>query len=305
MANRSLSVVFMGTPDFAVPSLDILYKAGYTIKAVVTATDKPAGRGLKLTYSAVKQYALDKKIPVLQPANLKDADFQAALQALGADVFVVVAFRVLPMSIINMPPKGTFNLHASLLPDYRGAAPINWAIINGEQESGVTTFFLEQKVDTGNIIFQERVGIGPDDTAGQLHDRLMVVGSRLVLETMEAIEENRVITTAQRDITSPKLAPKLFTENCEIRFDKSMQDTHNLIRGLSPYPGAWLMWDDKRLKIFRTRMEAAVHAFTPGRILSDFDTYIKLVLPDGFLWVEECQLEGKRRMTTEELLRGL
>lgn len=305
MSEHALSIVFMGTPDFAVPSLDILYKAGFPIKAVITAPDKPAGRGLKVQQSPVKQYAMGKGLPVWQPKNLKDSGFQEQLRQLEADLFVVVAFRILPASIFTMPPKGTFNLHASLLPDYRGAAPINWAIINGEKETGVTTFFLEQKVDTGNIIFQERVAIGDQETAGQLHDKLMEVGARLVLDTTQAIEENRVITTVQRDVDSPKKAPKIFTQDCELQFDRSLDETYNLIRGLSPYPGAWTLWEDKRLKIFQTEKEITDHAFSVGRLLSDYETYIKLVLPEGFLIVTECQLEGKRRMPTEELLRGL
>lgn len=295
----------MGTPDFAVPSLDILYKAGYPIKAVITAPDKPAGRGLKLQQSPVKQYAAGKGLEILQPTNLKDSEFLDKLQRLQADLFVVVAFRILPAVVFEMPPKGTFNLHASLLPDYRGAAPINWAIINGEKETGVTTFFLEKKVDTGNIIFQERVAIGPDETAGQLHNKLTEVGARLVLDTTNAIAEDRVITTVQRDVESPKKAPKIFTKDCEITFTQSLDDTYNFIRGLSPYPGAWTTWEGKRLKIFQVEKEVTNHAFTVGRILSDYETYIKLVLPDGFLIVTECQLEGKRKMDTETLLRGL
>lgn len=305
MSDHQLSIVFMGTPDFAVPSLDILYKSGFQIKGVITAPDKPAGRGLKVQQSPVKQYATGKGIPVLQPTNLKDPEFQEELRSLEADLFVVVAFRILPAAIFEMPPKGTFNLHASLLPDYRGAAPINWAIINGEKETGVTTFFLEQKVDTGNIIFQERVAIGENETAGMLHDKLMEVGARLVLDTTLAIEENRVITTVQRDQESDKPAPKIFTQDCELQFDRSLDETYNLIRGLSPYPGAWTTWEDKRLKIFQTEKEITDHAFSVGRVLSDYETYIKLVLPEGFLVVTECQLEGKRRMSTEELLRGL
>lgn len=305
MSEQHLSIVFMGTPDFAVPSLDILYKAGFPIKAVITAPDKPAGRGLKVQHSPVKQYALGKGLPVMQPKNLKDPVFQEELRLLEADLFVVVAFRILPVAIFQMPPKGTFNLHASLLPDYRGAAPINWAIINGEKETGVTTFFLEQKVDTGHIIFQERVAIGESETAGQLHDKLMEVGARLVLDTTHAIAENRVITTIQSDQESDKVAPKIFTQDCEIQFDRSLDKTYNLIRGLSPYPGAWTLWEDKRLKIFQTEKEIADHAFTVGRVLSDYETYIKLVLPEGFLVVTTCQLEGKRKMSTEELLRGL
>lgn len=305
MSEHELSIVFMGTPDFAVPSLDILYKAGFAIKGVITAPDKPAGRGLKVQQSPVKQYAIGKGLRVWQPKNLKDPDFQEQLRQLEADLFVVVAFRILPAAIFDMPPKGTFNLHASLLPDYRGAAPINWAIINGEKETGVTTFFLEKKVDTGNIIFQERVAIGEQETAGQLHDKLMEVGARLVLDTTLAIEENRVITTIQRDQTSTKAAPKIFTKDCEVTFAQSLDDTYNFIRGLSPYPGAWTMWEEKRLKIFHTEKEITDHAFSVGRILSDYETYIKLVLPEGFLVVTDCQLEGKRRMSTEELLRGL
>lgn len=305
MPEHDLSIVFMGTPEFAVPSLDILVKAGFPVKAVITAPDKPAGRGLKVTMSPVKQYARNRDLHILQPTNLKDPSFIEELNALHADLFVVVAFRILPEVIFSIPPKGTFNLHASLLPDYRGAAPINWAIINGERETGVTTFFIEKSVDTGAIIFQDKVAIGPNETAGELHDKLMHIGARLVHDTAEAIEENRVVTIPQRGPETLHSAPKIFSKDCEVDFSKNMQDTHNFIRGLSPHPGAWLNWDESRLKIFRTELERANHAITPNQLFTDYKTYMRLIFPNGWLNILELQLEGKNRMSTEEFLNGL
>lgn len=305
MSDHELALTFMGTPDFAVPSLDILVKAGYPIKCVVTAPDKPAGRGLKVQASPVKQYAENRDIPVLQPTHLKDPLFIEQLKEFDADVFVVVAFRILPEVVYSIPSKGAFNLHASLLPDYRGAAPINWAIINGERETGVTTFFIEKSVDTGEIIFQDKVAIGPNETAGELHDKLMHIGARLVLDSVDAIEEKRVIRTPQREVDEMHQAPKIFTGDCEITFEKSMQDTHNFIRGLSPHPGAWMMWDDSRLKIFRTEMVKTDHSISTHQLFTDYKTYMRLVFEDGWLNILDMQLEGKNRMTTEEFLRGL
>lgn len=305
MSDHELALTFMGTPDFAVPSLDILVKAGYPIKCVVTAPDKPAGRGLKVQASPVKQYAENRDIPVLQPTHLKDPLFIEQLKEFDADVFVVVAFRILPKVVYSIPSKGAFNLHASLLPDYRGAAPINWAIINGERETGVTTFFIEKSVDTGEIIFQDKVAIGPNETAGELHDKLMHIGARLVLDSVDAIEEKRVIRTPQREVDEMHQAPKIFTGDCEITFEKSMQDTHNFIRGLSPHPGAWMMWDDSRLKIFRTEMVKTDHSISTHQLFTDYKTYMRLVFEDGWLNILDMQLEGKNRMTTEEFLRGL
>lgn len=295
----------MGTPDFAVPSLDILVKAGFSVKAVVTAPDRPSGRGLKLQPSAVKQYALEYNLSILQPENLKDPEFLEQLQLLSADLFVVVAFRILPEAVFAMPPQGTINLHASLLPDYRGAAPINRAIMNGEQETGVSTFFIEKQVDTGKIIFQEITAIGENETAGELHDKLMQIGARLVLDTVDAIAEGRVISTTQPRNPDPKTAPKIFPEDGHIRFDLDMIATHNLIRGLSPHPGAWLKWEGKRLKIYRTVKEPGPHSHKPRTVATDYQSYIRLAFPEGCLNVSELQLEGKRRMSAEELLRGM
>ncbi len=301
-----MKIVFLGTPDFAVATLDILVKNGYEVVGVVTAPDKPAGRGMQLTMSAVKQYALDKGLMVLQPTNLKNPEFLEALKALNADLQVVVAFRMLPEAVWNMPPLGTINVHASLLPQYRGAAPINWAVINGEAKSGVTTFRLKHVIDTGNILLQDTAEITPDMTAGELHDILMQKGAQLLLKTVQQQAAGTLQEQPQDhlDEASLKHAPKLHTETCIIRFDQPAQQVHNMIRGLSPYPTAFTSLQDKKLKVFRSKPENASHNLAPGTVETDHKTYLKFATPDGFIDVQELQLEGKKRMLTEDFLRG-
>lgn len=252
--NKDLRIIYMGTPDFAVPSLEILVENGWNVVAVITAPDKPKGRGQKLIPSPVKAAALKHEIPVLQPTNLKSPEFIEELKGYRADVQVVVAFRMLPEVVWNMPPRGTFNLHASLLPDYRGAAPINWAIINGEEETGVTTFFLKHEIDTGSIIYQEKEPILPQDNIGSLYEKLMARGSKLVLKTIEAIDKGDVDTYGQDEAKALHHAPKIFKETCEIDWSKPARSIHNLVRGLSPYPAAWTTLQDKSCKIFATEI---------------------------------------------------
>jgi methionyl-tRNA formyltransferase len=304
MLNK-LRIVFMGTPDFAVPSLKILVEAGYDIVAVVTVPDKPAGRGLHLHVSPVKAYALEQGIPILQPQKLKDPDFQDTLKAYNANLQIVVAFRMLPESVWQMPDLGTFNLHASLLPDYRGAAPINWAVINGEKETGATTFFLKHEIDTGDVIFQEKLPIGPDEDAGSVHDRLMEMGAQLVLKTVDAIAEGNIKTSPQTIKGEPKNAPKIFKEDCKIDWQgKSLDQLHDFVRGLSPYPGAWTMLDGKVLKVYKTSKEQSIVKETIGSILSDQKHFLKIACEGGYLHLLELQLEGRKKMTVEEFLRG-
>ncbi len=294
----------MGTPEFAVPSLQILVENNYPVVGVVTATDKLGGRGKnKVIQSAVKKYALTKNIPVLQPPNLKAPSFQAELQALQADLQVVVAFRMLPRSVWAMPPLGTFNLHGSLLPKYRGAAPINWAIISGEKETGVTTFFLQEEIDTGDIILQEKMSIGDNETAGEVHDRMMKLGAEVVLKTVRLIEAG-TFTLHQQDDRVASKAPKIFHETCEIDFRQSTQAVHDFIRGLSPFPGAWTMLEGKELKILRTIRDPSPHQLEPGTMISDNKKLLKIATFDGFVRVNELQLEGRRRMTTVDFLNG-
>ncbi|HWW39724.1 methionyl-tRNA formyltransferase [Pedobacter sp.] len=300
-----MKLVFMGTPDFAVASLDALVKAGFEIAAVVTAADKPAGRGQKLSESAVKKYAVEHGIKVLQPVKLKDPEFIADLQELKPDLQVVVAFRMLPEVVWNMPPKGTINLHASLLPHYRGAAPINHAIINGEKESGVTTFFLKHEIDTGDVIFSETVNITDDDTAGDLHDKLMFVGAGLLVKTVKAIEAGNYQEMPQPAAEELKHAPKIFKDFCQINWDLPVQTVYNLIRGLSPYPTAFTKLNDKTLKIFKTSIENQVPDVAPGSFLTDGKTFLKFAARDGFLKLTDLQYEGKKRMSVEEFLRGM
>lgn len=292
----------MGTPDFAVPSLEILLDNGYDIPAVITAPDKPGGRH-GLLQSAVKKFALSRELPVLQPERLKNPDFLETLRAYRADLQVVVAFRMLPEVVWAMPPRGTLNLHGSLLPKYRGAAPINWAIINGETETGVTTFLLRHEIDTGDILFQEKMPIGENETAGEIHDRMMAMGANLVLRTVQALEQGHAHPQPQAD-TEASHAPKIFTETCRIHFDQPTQRVHDFVRGLSPYPGAWTMLEDKTLKITRTEKEIAAHNLLPGQVLSDGKHYLKLAARDGFVRVLELQLEGKRRMGVHDFLNG-
>lgn len=293
----------MGTPDFAVPSLEILVKNGYDVVAVITAPDKPAGRGLKLTPSAVKQFAVTHGLKVLQPVKLKDPQFLEELKSLQPDLQIVVAFRMLPQVVWSLPPLGTINLHASLLPDYRGAAPINRAIINSETETGVTTFFIEQEIDTGKIIFQEKIPIGIDETAGELHDRMMHIGAALVLKTAQAIEKDEAPAIRQTQV-SDKVAPKLTREGCQINWRQSTVEIFNFIRGLSPYPGAWTLLDGKVFKIYRATRFFKTPDVAPGTFLFS-GTELKIAAPDGYLLPKEVQLEGKRRMGIEEFLRGI
>ncbi len=306
-----MKIIFMGTPDFAVASLAALLDAGMNVVAVVTTPDKPAGRGQKMHESAVKQYALAKNIPVLQPVKLKDPDFVEALKSFNADLQVVVAFRMLPEIVWNMPPKGTINLHASLLPDYRGAAPINWAVINGEQKSGVSTFLLQHEIDTGDILFSEEVSIAEDDTAGILHDKLMNVGATLLVRTVEAIARGEHQGTPQQkllnangEIREPKMAPKIFKDTCKIDWNKPAIEVHNHIRGLSPYPAAYTTLQEKTLKIFASSIVNEVPRMSPGSVSSDGKTYLRFATNDAFIDVQELQMEGKKRMTVTEFLRG-
>lgn len=311
MKGKELRIVFMGTPEFACESLKALIAEGYNVVAVVTVPDKPAGRGQKLNQSVVKQYAIEKKLPVLQPFKLKDEEFIAELQSFKADLQVIVAFRMLPEIVWNMPPLGTVNLHGSLLPNYRGAAPLNWPIINGDKETGISTFLLKQEIDTGNILFQERIKIGPEDTVGDLHDRAMKLGAGLLLKTVDALAEGAVkpITQDSLEIDSKRLhAPKIFKEDCRIDWRRKGEQIRNLIRGLSPYPAAWtnLIKDDVSigLKIYRSSFEPDSKSYIPGTILSDQKQYLKIACLDGFINVEELQLAGKNRMKTADFLRG-
>ncbi len=295
----------MGTPDFAVASLDALVQASFNVVAVVTAPDKPAGRGQKLNESAVKKYAAEKGIPVLQPEKLKNPEFLAELKAFNADLQIVVAFRMLPEVVWNMPPKGTVNLHGSLLPQYRGAAPINHVIINGEKESGVTTFFLKHEIDTGDVIVSDSIAIADDETAGDLHDKLMLVGAKLLVKTVKAIEENNFTEQPQPQSTDLKHAPKIFKEDCKIDWNSHTQTVYNLIRGLSPYPTAFTLFNDKTLKIFKAEFEDKEPGISAGSFLTDGKTYLKFATKDGFIKVIDIQYEGKKRMPIEDFLRGM
>lgn len=316
MNKDSLRILFMGTPEFAVESLKALVENGYNVVGIVTMPDKPAGRGYKLQPSPVKQYALQQGLTVLQPEKLKDEEFLNELKQLNVDLQIVVAFRMLPEVVWSMPPKGTFNLHSSLLPQYRGAAPINWAIINGEKETGVTTFFLSHEIDTGKIIFQEKTMIDDTDNAETVHDRLMVMGAQLVLKTVDAILEGNVQPIPQdklfRDVSELKTAPKIFKEDCQIDWSKSAKEIFNFIRGLSPYPAAWteLLSSDSdgeklRLKLFAGEpIKNEAHDLLPGSLSTDNKTYLDVVVKDGFLRITELQLTGKRRMSIIDFLNG-
>lgn len=300
-----MKIVFMGTPDFAVASLEALLNAGENIVAVITAPDKPAGRGQKMQSSAVKTFAVAHNIPILQPLKLKDPAFLEELKTFDADLQVVVAFRMLPEVVWNMPPKGTINLHASLLPQYRGAAPINHAIINGEKVTGVSTFFLTHDIDTGNILFSEKVDILPEDTAGDLHDKLMITGAQLLTSTVKALEQGSFKETAQpQDNAGLKQAPKIFKEDCIINWEQSTLKVNDFIRGLSPYPTAYTTLHDKVLKVFKAIPELADVEETPGILISDEKTFIKFACKDGYIHIEDLQLQGKKRMKTEDFLRG-
>ena len=295
----------MGTPDFAVASLDALVQANFNVVAVVTAPDKPAGRGQKLNESAVKKYAVEKGIPVLQPEKLKNPDFLTELKSFNADLQIVVAFRMLPEVVWNMPPKGTVNLHGSLLPQYRGAAPINHVIINGERESGVTTFFLKHEIDTGDVIMSDSIAIADDETAGELHDKLMIVGAKLLVKTVKAIEENNFTEQPQPQSTDLKHAPKIFKDDCKIDWNNNVQSVYNLIRGLSPYPTAFTLLNDKTLKIFKAELEDKEPGISAGSFLTDGKTYLKFATKNGFIKLIDIQYEGKKRMLIEDFLRGM
>ena len=295
----------MGTPDFAVASLSALQQAGIEIVGVVTAADKPSGRGQKLNESAIKKYALENGLKVLQPIKLKDPVFLTELKALKADLFVVVAFRMLPELVWQMPQKGTINLHGSLLPQYRGAAPINHVLINGEKETGVTTFFLKQEIDTGDIIFSDAIAIEDDETAGSLHDKLMVVGANLLVKTVKAIEADDYTEVPQPQSEELKAAPKIFKDFCKIDWNQLNQIVYNHIRGLSPYPTAFTTLNEKTLKIFKAELDDQEPGISTGAFLTDGKTYLKFATKDGFIKVTDVQFEGKKRMLIDEFLRGM
>lgn len=296
----------MGTPDFAVASLDALVKSGFNIVGVITAPDKPAGRGMKLSGSAIKNYAVENNLNILQPEKLKSAVFIEDLRNLKADLQVVVAFRMLPEIVWNMPPLGTINLHGSLLPQYRGAAPINWAVINGEKETGVTTFKLQHDIDTGNILLQERIPIGDDETASELHDRMKIIGAALIVKTIKGFAESNLQEVPQEKLVTEVLrhAPKIYTDTCKIDWNKEADAVYNLIRGLSAYPGAFTDFHGKVLKIFRAQKEKASIPGTPGKYESDGKSFLRFFCIDGLISVKEIQLEGKKKMGIEEFLRG-
>jgi methionyl-tRNA formyltransferase len=305
-----MRIVFMGTPDFAVASLQRLVENGFNIVAVVTAPDKPVGRGLKMSESPVKKYAISQNIPVLQPEKLKNKEFLSELASFKADLQFVVAFRMLPEVVWAMPQLGTVNLHGSLLPQYRGAAPINWAVINGEKETGVTTFFIEQEIDTGKIIFTEKIKIGPNETAGELHDKMMWIGGDLVVKTAKAIESGNYKVTPQHFEGELKSAFKIFKDTCRIDWSKSCKSIFDFVRGLSPYPAAWTMLGDKHIKIYETEIVSEdlpaldEYVFEETKVYSDHKKYLIFKTARGYLMVKSLQLEGKKRMNTEEFLRG-
>lgn len=297
-----MRIVFMGTPEFAIPSLKILLEHHYEIAAVVTVPDKPSGRGRQLSESPVKRYAHDQKLTILQPEKLKDSQFVEQLTSFNPDLFVIVAFRILPPQVFTIPTYGSFNLHASLLPKYRGAAPINWAIINGERETGVTTFLLNESVDTGNIILQARVPIGEDDTAGDLHDKLSEVGAEMVLHTVRLIELKKAVPREQNDAAASP-APKIFKEDCKIDWQKSSDEIHNFIRGLSPRPCAYTAHRGATLRIFRSRRSEDKRSARPGEILDTNDRLL-VAAKSGVVEILEVQQEGKKKLSVREFLRG-
>ncbi|MFV8336541.1 methionyl-tRNA formyltransferase [Flavobacterium sp. RSP29] len=305
---EKLRIVFMGTPEFAVGILDTILKNNYEVVGVITAADKPAGRGQKLKYSAVKEYALANNLTLLQPANLKDETFLSELKSLNANLQIVVAFRMLPKVVWEMPPLGTFNLHASLLPNYRGAAPINWAIINGETKTGVTTFFIDDKIDTGAMILSTETPINETENAGQLHDRLMDLGSKTVIETLGMIEKGNVSTIIQKETAEIKTAYKLNKENCKIDWTKSALEINNLIRGLSPYPAAWCFIQDKNeewnVKIYEAKIILEDHDYSIGSLICT-KKEMKIAVENGYIQVLSLQFPGKKKMNTPELLNGI
>ncbi len=301
---NQLRIIFMGTPEFAVPSLEILLENKFNIVAVITAADKPKGRSQKLIPSPVKECALKYTIPVLQPTNLKAPLFLEELKSYQANLQIVVAFRMLPEVVWSMPSLGTFNLHASLLPQYRGAAPINWAIINGEKETGVTTFFLKHEIDTGSIIFQEREPIHKQDDVGSLYERLMNKGGQLVLKTVKSIEAGEFPSLLQPEMPEGKHAPKIFKETCEINWNQSCEHLRNFVRGLSPYPTAWTLLNGKNYKIYKISLVEFKKEGQPGELATDNKSYLYIRTIDGWISVDELQPEGKKRMSIQEFLRG-
>lgn len=312
MDKKTLRIVYMGTPEFAVEPLRCLVEGGYHVAGVITMPDKPAGRGHKLQFSPVKQYAMEHNLPLLQPERLKDETFLEALRAWNADLQIVVAFRMLPEVVWSMPRLGTFNLHASLLPQYRGAAPINWAVINGDTETGITTFFLKQEIDTGEIIQQVRIPIADTDNAGMVHDKLMILGGQLVTETVDAILNGTVKPIPQDEMKVTEVlrpAPKIFKETCRINWHQPVKHIYDFIRGLAPYPAAWTelkLPDDSTvvLKIFETEKIFQPHDLKPGCIRTDGKSYLHIAATDGFVGIHSLQLPGKKRLKTDELLRG-
>ncbi|HNQ60949.1 MAG TPA: methionyl-tRNA formyltransferase [Bacteroidia bacterium] len=307
-----LRIIFYGTPEFAVSSLSALVENKFNIVAVVTSVDKPSGRGQKLTHSAVKEFALEKNIPVLQPNNMKDDDFIEQIKEINPDLQIVVAFRMMPEKVWRLPGKGTFNLHASLLPQYRGAAPINWAIMNGETETGVTTFFLQHEIDTGDIIFQEKTSIGHDETAGELHDRLKLIGAELVVKTACAISDSAFKLKSQSGNSDTPLrsAPKLNKENTRLNCKMLFSDAYNFIRGLSPYPAAYAELYNREsglsitIKIFKSQAKEYSHNFNPGTIESDNKSYLRIYFLRGYLELEEIQLAGRNKVVVKDFLNG-
>ena len=308
-----MRIVYFGTPEFAASQLEAIIKAGYDVAAVVTMPDKPAGRGKKIQCSEVKKTALEYELPLLQPEKLRDPDFLQTLESFQADLFIVVAFRMLPSVVWKMPRLGTFNLHASLLPQYRGAAPINHAIINGETQTGLTTFFLNEEIDQGAIIMSQRVDIRPDETAGELHDELMTLGNKLVVETIRKIEKGQITPVEQDLLTNDeplKAAPKIFKDFCYIRWNRDCQSIYNHIRGLSPYPAAHIricstMNETLELKIYSAEIELGTPSETPGTLLTDSKKYLKIAANDGYIHLKTIQQAGKKAMDIEEFLRGI
>ncbi len=302
-----IPIIFMGTPEFAVTSLKTLLDKGYNVKAVVTTPDKPAGRGKNIQFSDVKKFALEHNLPILQPEKLKSAEFLAQLKEINADLFVVVAFRMLPKEVWAMPKRGTINLHAALLPDYRGAAPINHAIINGETETGITTFYIDEQIDTGKIIMQEKCAIEPEDNIGTLYDKLMFIGAEAVCKTVDIIAEGNVNAIEQDSIRTVGLhpAPKITKEFCQINWNAKSVDIHNLIRGLSPYPAAWCyLKDEITAKIFTSSYSVEKHDLNAGTFVSDNKSFLKVATQDGFISILELQMQGKKRMAIKDFLNG-
>ncbi len=301
---KSLRIVFMGTPEFAVASLDALIKAGCNIVCVITAPDKPAGRGMKINESPVKKFAVEHHLKVLQPEKLKDSGFLEELKSLKADIQLVVAFRMLPEAVWSMPRLGSVNLHGSLLPQYRGAAPINWAVINGETETGVTTFKLKHAIDTGDILLQERIPIAENDTAGDIHDRMKEVGAALLLKTVTELAGGTIKEQPQETSTEIKHAPKINTETCRINWSQPVEKVYNLVRGLSPYPTAFIVINEKMMKIYKAKKEIVFPAHTEGDYQTDGKTFLKFACTNGYLHLLEVQLEGKKKIPIGEFLRG-